>query len=257
MAGPCSWTIDTGCCSDFWGTLSPAEQAAASSAASFIVWAATGRRYGLCPITVRPCGRYPCDNGIGGWYWVNGTWTPYVIGGQWFNCTCGLVCTCGARCKIYLPGPVSSIASVTLDGVLVDPSTYRVDDGRFLARVGEGNCWPSHQDFQENSGTGTLLVSYVRGETPPAYLLAAAGTYACEWAKMCRGMDCLIPSRVVTLTRQGTTFQMVDIDTLLSKGLTGVSSVDQVIALANPTGLTHRMSVLTPDLPGPVMTTWP
>lgn len=264
MAAPCSWDLagQTDCCSEFWGELTPDEQAAAAAAATFVLWAATGRQFGPCPVTVRPCGRWPCEDGIGGWYWNQGVWTPYVLDGQWFNCACGATCTCGARCKIYLPGPVAAVSAVTLDGVLVDPSTYRVDDYRWLARTGTDasgapNCWPTHQDFDKDSGTDTLIVSYTRGTPVPSYLLAAAGTYACEWAKMCRGDKCLIPSRVVTLTRQGTTFQNVDLDVLLDRGLTGIQSVDQIIALVNPYGLKGRSILISPDIEGPIMTSFP
>jgi hypothetical protein len=259
MAAPCSWDLSgqTGCCSDFWATLTPEEQAAATAAATKVLWAATGRRYGLCPVTVRPCGRNQCDENIGGWFWDQGIIMPYVLDGLWFNCPCFGPCECGARCRVYLPGPVGSITSVTLDGALVDPSTYRVDDGRWLVRVGEGLCWPDHQNYDRNSGTDTFFVTYTQGEPIPADILAAAGTYACEWAKSCLGLDCQLPSRVVTLNRQGTTFQMVDIDALLERGLTGIASVDQVIAADNPYGTTHRMRLLSPEWPQVVQTTWP
>jgi hypothetical protein len=145
-----------------------------------------------------------------------------------------------------------------LDGVTVDPATWRVDDGRWLVRTGAGNCWPSHQDFDVDSGVGTLLVTYTRGATVPAYILGAAGLYACEWAKACRGdSSCQLPSRVVTLTRQGTTFEAVNIDLLLERGLTGIQAIDQLIALTNPSGLTHRMRLKSPDIQGPIMTTMP
>lgn len=258
MAAPCAWTgLDTGCCDDFWSTLTPAEQDSAAAAASYVLWAATGRRFGLCPVTVRPCGRTPCNDNIGGYFWSWGVWQPYIVNGLWYNCVCGDLCTCGARCRLYLPGPVASISSVTLDGNLVDPSTYRVDDGRWLVRTGDGNCWPESQNFDRDSGDGTLIVSYTRGEPVPAILLNAAGRYACEWAKSCQGLPCQLPGHVVSLTRQGTTFQNTDLDLILQRGLTGIPSVDQVIMAINPNALTHRMRLLSPDLPGPVMTTWP
>jgi hypothetical protein len=258
VAGPCTWTnVDTSCCQDFWATLTVAEQNTALAAATFVIWAATGRQFGLCDVTVRPCGMGQCDDGIGGWFWNNGVWEPYVLGGLWFNCSCLGPCSCGARCKVYLPGPVASVTSVLLDGVVVDPATWRVDDGRWLVRTGTGNCWPTSQNFDVDSGTGTLIVNYSRGTAVPSYLLSAAGKYACEWAKACRGTDCELPSRIVTLTRQDVTFENTNIDLLLQRGFTGIQFVDQLIALANPSGLTHRMRVLSPDLPGPVMTTSP
>jgi hypothetical protein len=133
----------------------------------------------------------------------------------------------------------------------------RPSDARWLVRTGTGNCWPAGQNFDTDSGTGTFSVVYGRGTAVPDYLLAAAGTYACEWAKMCRGADCQIPTRVVTLTRQGTTFDGVNIDELLSRGLTGITSVDQVIVAANPHRLTGRLRIMSPELTGPFQTTTP
>lgn len=258
MAAPCAWTgINTSCCGEFWSELTPAEQTAATAAATFVLWAATGRQYGICDITVRPCGRWPCDDSVAGYSWSDGTWMPYIFGGQWFNCPCGPgLCSCGARCKVYLPGPVASVSSVSVDGVVVDPGAYRVDDARWLIRT-DGDCWPASQNFDIDSGVGTFMVTYGRGTAVPAYLLAAAGTYACEWAKMCRGTACQIPTRVVTLTRQGTTFDGVDIDELLARGLTGITSVDQIIVMANPHRLTGRLRIMSPELVGPFMTTTP
>jgi len=257
MAAPCAWTLtDSICCSDFWAELTAAEQTAATEAATFVLWAATGRQYGICEQTVRPCGRWPCDDGTAGYFWNGGTWMPYVLDGLWYNCACGNICTCGARCKVYLPGPVASVTSVTVDGVVIDPAAYRVDDARWLIRT-DGNCWPVSQDFDRDSGANTFSVAYGRGTAVPGYLLAAAATYACEWAKMCRGADCRIPTQVVTVTRQGTTFDAVNIDQLLDRGLTGVSSVDQIIVMANPHRLTGRLRVMSPELTGPFMTTTP
>jgi hypothetical protein len=42
---------------------------------------------------------------------------------------------------------------------------------------------------------------------------------------------------------------MVDLDTLLSHGLTGVATVDQVIRQFNPYGLASKMSIASPDWP--------
>ncbi len=260
LLGPCfsSWDIDTSCCADFWATLTPAEQATATSVAVFTIWAATGRRYGPCPVTVRPCGPYCSDNGIAGYSWSNGVFVPYIVNGVWRNCWCGMAggCRCEPSQQIYLPGPVASVTSVTQDGVLVDPSAYRVDDLRWLVRT-DGNAWTQCQDYDVDSGTGTLIVSYNRGNEVPAHLMVAAGIYACEWAKACQGTACELPSRVVTLSRQGTTFQMTDIDNLLTRGLTGIQRVDQLIALENPYGVPWRMRLYSPDMDFPRTVTTP
>jgi hypothetical protein len=262
VPGPCLWEIDTACCQTYWDTLTPAVQAAATSYATLALWAATGRQYGLCPVTVRPCGRYCNDSGYAGQYWSNGVFVPYIVAGQWRNCWCGCgggdCCTCAPTCQVYLPGPVGSILSVTVDGVVVDPATYRVDDGVWLVRTGgDGFCWPDCQDYNLDSGAGTFFVTYTRGEQPPPALLSAAGTLACEYAKACQNQACRLPAYVVALSRQGVDFQAADPFALLENGLTGLWEVDSLIKHLNPTMLTHRPRLVTPDLIPPRMTTWP
>lgn len=260
---PCDvWDLDVSCCQEFWDTLSADEQTRALKMASYYLWANTGRRYNNCPVTVRPCGNDCNDDGIGGWYWSGGMFVPYVVDGVWRNCWCSCAgsscCACRPSCQVYLPGPVREIVSVVVDGVVVDPATYRVDDGRWLVRTGAGNCWPQCQDFNVSSGAGTMFVTYGRGEAPPTALLSAGGGLACEYAKMCRGEECrLAPAFVTSISRQGVEFTMANPVELLQLGITGIWELDQLIAADNPFRLTHRLRLLTPDEPGPRVTTWP
>ena len=224
--------------------------------ATQVIWVASGRQFGTCEVTVRPCGNEPCDDGIGGWYWSNGQFIPYILDGVWYNCGCPGMCSCAARCKVMLPGPVASVTSVSVDGAVIDPATYRVDNGLWLVRTGDGNCWPQHQDFDVDSGAGTFFVTYERGTPVPTPLLAVAGSYACEWARGCAGAaDCKLPSRIITLTRQDVIYEFQPIDELLELGLTGVPEWDVVIRSYNPYGATHRYRVMSPELPEPIMTT--
>ena len=259
MAAPCDWEIDTSCCQTFWGTLTPEVQATATSYATMALWARTGRQYGACPVTVRPCGRWCNDAGVAGYFWSAGTWLPYVLDGQWYNCACGmgLGCLCEPACQIYLPGPVAGVSEVRLDGVVVDPATYRVDDRRWLVRTGVGNCWPMGQDYNVDSGPGTLFVDYTRGTALPSVLASAAGTLACEYAKACVGLECRLPAYITGLSRQGVDFTAVDPMFLLDRGFTGLWEVDGLIRDLNPGGLTHRPRLLSPDIAYPRITTTP
>ena len=129
--GPCTWAIATDCCST-WDSLGSTLQASAAAYASLVLWAATGRRFGLCEMTVRPCGQQ-CTNCFQGSYWSYGTWIPYVWNGQWRNCWCGSMgCTCEPRCQVYLPGPVNTVTSVTQNGLIVPASSWRVDNNKWL-----------------------------------------------------------------------------------------------------------------------------
>jgi hypothetical protein len=231
-------------------------KAQATAYATLVLWAATGRQYGLCELTVRPCGR-ECTNCANGYYWYEGTWIPYIWNGQWFNCWCGSDwgCSCDPKCRVYLPGPVTEVSEVIVDGTTIDPSEYVVYDGRWLVRLDTSACWPYCGDFNVTSGTGFFQVTYTRGTAVPMALLNAAGTLACEYAKACLGEACRLPSRVVSVARQGVTVSMVDVDRLLETGLTGLTEVDQVIVSLNPYRLKGRTRLYSPDVPAVRMVT--
>lgn len=257
-SGPCTWTgINTSCAPD-WSTYAASFQEQALAYATLVLWAATGRQYGECPVTVYPCGRDTAgdvaNNGAWGWWWDYGTWVPYIWQGEWFNaCGCGLpgCWACKPKCAAYLPGPVSSIIQVTLDGVVLSPSEYRVWDQQWLTRIndasGNAQCWPACQDY--NAVTPAFEVIYNRGTPVPSALLNAAGTLAGEFAKACLGQQCQLPSRVVNIARQGVTVNLTDIDTLLEKGFTGITSVDAIIAALNPNSIKGRTRLFSFDTP--------
>ena len=108
-AGPCIWPDFTQMCCDVWNDFSPDLQEQATEYAKTIVWAATGRQFGLCEMTVRPCGRQ-CANCPNGWFYDGyGTWVPYIFNGVWRNCWWGGdgpggCCTGNPACKVYPPG---------------------------------------------------------------------------------------------------------------------------------------------------------
>src|SRR5688572_4241132 len=134
--GPCGWTIDTGCCED-WATYPAAVQTRATTWATHILGYLSGRRYGACEVTVRPCGRrcdgwsgymtHPVVGGPGAWM------SPYIDGDMtWRNCVCPGACSCEASCQVLLPGPVASVSEVMIDGAVLAPEAYRVDNGSIL-----------------------------------------------------------------------------------------------------------------------------
>ena len=272
---PCNWAVDTSCCPD-WDTYDPSLQEAAAQYGALMVWAGTGRRFGACPKTVRPCRRDCEDCGGGaGFFYSDGTWMPYIMNGQWRNCWCGTGagCTvCRASCQIWLTPPVSGIVEVRFSGSgVVDPTTYRVDDWQWLVRQGPAvtgsgttDCWPISNDYNFPV-TGPLApaddsaweVTYLWGLPVPSVLLRAAGELACEWAKNCLGLPCRLPQRVTSISRQGVTVSLADVDQLLENGLTGLVTVDNVIRAFNPFRLPARMKVQSPDLPRIRRTTSP
>lgn len=256
---PCGWDVTDCGCGGCLDKLNPAQRARALGLATHWLWAATGRRYGLCEVTVLPCNPSPGDplyrtfpvdatTPDGG-----GLATPVIEGGRWYN-RCGGGCTCTAACEVDLPGPVDSIVEVAVDGGVVDPDGYEVHDGHLLVRT-DGLCWPSCQALgMEIPG---FQITYLRGNPVPASVLSAAGVLACEYGKACVGADCRLPARLASLSRQGVEVTVAQ-DTAVSEGgklRTGIAEVDDVVAADNPHGLAARPQVWSPDLPTPRMVT--
>jgi hypothetical protein len=257
--GPCGWTIPDPLCCDEWETLDPVVQAAAGDYAALILWAATGRQFGLCEVTVRPCGMKRCDDGGAEFYgydWSSGTWTPYIFNGTWYNCSCAGACCCDPRCQVRLMGPVDSIVEVLIGGIAVDPATYRVDDNHWLVRTG-GECWPTCADMDTDDGDNVFEVTYRRGTTPPPALLRAASTLECEFGKACVGADCRLSNRVTSIARQGINIEMADPAAFLDDGMTGLWEVDSVIAALNPFKRKQRARIWAPEMTPPRMVTSP
>jgi len=251
---PCNWDVDTSCC-DEWDTYSTELQTAAAEYGALVVWAATGRRFGLCERTIRPCGRTQTSLMMpSGYWWSEGSWRPYIFNGAWRNCAgCDTgfgCCTCEPSCQVWLPGPVYSLPAtgVTVGNDIIPIDSWRVDDSTWLVRT-DGDCWPECQDYDVNSGDGLFQVTYFKGQPVPSVLLRAAGELACEWAKACTGAPCRLPQRVTSISRQGVSVSMTDLDVLLRAGMTGVASVDILIRQFNPYGLTSKMTISSPDWP--------
>lgn len=239
-----------------WNGYSAAVRAAADAAASLILWAATGRQYDSCVTIARPVlcqNRWSemdlasvADDGpvdVGGGNWIG----SIPLSSEYMNLN---------PFRARLPGPVSAITLVTIDGVVVPPASYRLDEGEWLVRT-DRIAWPRWQDVNLVSGTvGTWVVTYLRGIPVPSILLAAAGTYALEWARATAptaATTCRLPGRTKELIRQGLTLQMVDPTQLLDEGLTGLSDVDPIIRALNPTRQRRPPRVLTPGMAAQVV----
>ena len=208
--GPCApWITDPttlSCCPN-WGSVPPTVQAIAAQIATEVVWNVTGRVYN------GPCARveWPCVECV---------------------CRCD-PCLCGPYYAVDLgPETVASITAVTVDGVVLAASAYRVDDWRRLVRI-DGRPWPRCQQLGKDivaDPVGTWSVEWMAGVAPPLSILAAAEIYACEWGKACAGLPCQLPRNIIeTIAREGVTFALVDPTALLKEGLTGLVAADNLI----------------------------
>ena len=259
---PCSgassgWAPNTDICPT-WSNYTPEVQDYATQFATQVIWAGTGRRFGLCSITARPWRAravqpyvtYPSAFDPWGGNMGSFSWGLFAVGSnstQLINFASGY----GPFIpnEIRLAGPVSSVTSVQIDGATLDPTAYRLDGDRLTRQ--DGNGWPAGQDLTKPAGqTNTWSITWMRGEPVPQLVNYAAGVYACQVAKARTNQACTLPNRVTNITRQGVSVQVISLNDVLDKGLTGVSDVDQIIRTYNPSGARSRPRVLSQDMQG-------
>lgn len=205
-----------------------------------IMWAATGRRYGVCTSTVRPCTKGCWISAASRGWWaahtlpVDGWWRP------WFACDCGDSCSCSTVESFRLPGRPRSIVSVTIDGVVLDAASYKLR-GKDLLRI-DGFTWPHCQNWGVDPGeVGSWEVEMTHGQTVPIPIQIASGLYQCELARaLTPGMECALPERVTNIVRDGVSVAFMDPMNFLNDGLTGVPLVDAAILSDNPGRLRQR-----------------
>lgn len=175
-----------------------------------ILDSATGYQFGSCEHTITIC--HPRDCHVHG-------------------------CCC-VRSAVDLPGPVVSVSEVVIFGEVLDPSTYQVEDYRYLVRL--DGVWPQE-----------VTVTYVQGFPPPAGAGMVVMELACEIAKaMCNDSDCRLPQRIASKTRQGITVNFPEFE----EGRTGLPMVDMWIVAARSPRQPPR--VFSPDLPVHREITW-
>jgi hypothetical protein len=178
--------------------------------AAHLMWARTGRRYGLCEQAIRPCHRR--------------------------DCACD-ECACRTLSTVILPGPVDSVLEVTIDGVPLAPSDYRLVDHRRLVRA-DGAEWPVCDDLSlPPTEPGTWQITAMFGMPVPSILRFATSELLCELVKACTGGLCALPRSVTQVTRQGVSINFGEAGAILEQGRTGLYWVDQAISVLNPARL--------------------
>lgn len=254
MVAPCGWAITKCGCGACWDTHTPEVRATAAALAIGVMWMATARRYGQCPVVVQPCPKpellreyqtYPVAQADYG--------AAYIKGGQWYNSCSGYDedSGCCHGCEVDLEGPTTTggITEVTVDGIIIPPASYEVQNGHILVRT-DGVCWPTCINYSQQSPP-QFQVEYLKGVAIPAHVQAATERLACEWAKACTGGTCALPKRLRSLTRQGVEAVVEEVSTDPTRIRTGVPEVDMVIALENPHGRTMASIVWSPDAAPP------
>ncbi len=229
-----------------------------------------GYQIGVCPDVIRPCSAGCLASSLtwmqaitnGASYGalplrtIGRAFTPYVTGGNWVNgCGCSAgSCACTSLESVILPGPVGDIKEVKLDGEVVSPAFYRVDDGNILVNLDPATSWPTCQPADDDPAVG-LIVTYYRGAAPNELTNYAAGVLAAEFYKACSAKGkCRLPSGTVSVVRGGTTIELST--ETWPGGRTTIREVDAVIEIYNPHHLKGPMRVLSPDVRAARRPTW-
>lgn len=217
--------------------------------AQSLLYELSGRKYaGLCgPVTVRPCrdncACFPAQRLA---YASGGSrllWT-----GEWWGSP---GCGCGCLSQVKLAGyPVQEIAEVKIDGEVIAPSEYRLDEQRYLSRL-NNTYWPACQDMSlDDTEEGTFSVSYFYGEEPPALGVSAAAQLACELYKECDTGECALPKGTTRVTRQGIVIEKLAFSSWgysRERGWhTGLPLVDAFLSAYNPSALIRRPTFWAP-----------
>lgn len=242
---PCRWICDV-------SSESPTATGAAVTAATYVLWALSGRQYGTCTTTLRPCRRECYDDAW--WNTYAAPWSTYTdyVGSTypWFVLGCGGCrgsCSCSQISEVLLPSPVQSITTVKLDGVAAPTGSYRLDNDRLLVRT-DGQVWPRCNDLsKDDTQVGTWSVTAVYGQPVPKMGEVAMGELACEILKAMNGEECRLPAGVTQLTRQGVSISVPDIGAIFQDGRTGLYLVDMFLISANPKKIMQRGRIYSPD----------
>lgn len=258
---PCAdWTTaeDAADCCGAGGT-DVSEYEDAVTAASELLYLFSARQIpGLCERTVRPCAS---DLECGVQVLSRGhvvTWD----GSVWIGPEGAPSCSCSGVSRVLLPNhPVVSIEQVLIDGDVVPASGYRLDGGRYLTRMrdadGDRQTWPRCQILDlDSSEDGTFEVTYTFGREVPIAGILAANQLACQIKLACSSVadgaaQCVLPSGVVSVTRQGLTIEFSKFRSWgfkRSEGWhTGMSLVDAFLNAYNPAGLRRPPLIWSPD----------
>lgn len=231
--------------------------------ATEILWARSGMKFDQCTLTIRPC-RQDCWGGgefpYGGFWWQMGTLYPQpaLINGNWYNLTCGSCtgdCSCATLSEILLPGPVTAINEVKVDGVALDSTDYRLDDWRKLVRL-DGELWPLCNNLNlDDDEEGTWSVTLTYGVPVPTSGRMAVGELAYQLILACLGDSCcLLPYNVQQIARQGVTIKYPDMSDLFGMDRNGrvtnrigLQYCDLFLDAVNPYGLRQSSQVYAID----------
>ncbi len=153
----------------------------------------------------------------------------------------GVQCWCeDGLTELDLPSPVvADSVVITIDGVALDSSAYRLYSGHLLVRT-DGSVWPVCAHLGAPYGTD-WSIAFSTGQPPPMDGILACRELAIHVALALSGKQSKIPARATTLSRGGLSIN------LLRGNKTGIALVDDFLSSSNPENLTGRPSAMSPD----------
>lgn len=136
--------------------------------------------------------------------------------------------------------PALSVDEVLVNGSVLPIESYVLVNNAYLARL-DGGFW----DFDQG-----VTVSYSHGSPPPEIGVRAAIRLANELIYLNDDPDqCALPDRVTSVSRQGISYAVLDPQTFLDQGKTGMYEVDLFIKTANPYRARKKAKMFSPDIP--------
>lgn len=203
----------------------------ARSSAQDLLWSLSGRRYGVC--TTTESYRVPCaDPCLPPYADRFGPGVEWELGWDRRDPCCRLPLD---------QRPVRAIVTVIENGVTLDPADYALERDTLWRN---GRCWHCDDECDEPP----IKVTYKWGVDVPDIAELALGELACEFLAAFEGRDCQLPSNAISITRQGVTVDLGDVETLYRQGRVGLPISDAFLRIANPNRLMSASRVHTPDL---------
>ncbi len=209
--------------------------AEAVKAASYLMWALSGRKYsGVNTTTERYVRFAPLIN-------TRLIQEAAIVNSRINKALSIVEPWVSAETRIRLRGqPVQEVLTVrNVNGGIVPVDSYYMVD---------------HSTLQFSEGAlivpADIEVSYIYGSQPPALGKMAARRVAIEFVKLWEGdTDCALPQRVTSVTRQGVTYTVLDSQDFLEEMRLGIYEVDLFLKTNNPSRAQKRSKVFSPDIP--------
>jgi hypothetical protein len=146
-----------------------------------------------------------------------------------------------------LAPPVGAVLEVRVNGEVLPPDAYRVDNGTHLVRTDHG-VWPGEQ-------SDLFTVTYLNGYPVDSVGQYVGGLLAVEFLNgMIASKKCRLPSSVTSLSRNGVSMEITQ--GMFPDMRTGINEIDAYLMQWNPNALRRAPGVYSPDLYRNRQITW-